>query len=169
MRERCRTRNSRARVVDGGCKRCPSKRISNEGREAQSCQACAFKMGQPKVGEGPLKLLQAPKRVMPEGSKLRESKLRWLGKVGRSGGAAKRLRSEYSRVSRSTSPWGRRRDGESEEVRMAKMAKMGEYWGKGQGVPKQREVRSRDNVVGIISGHGYKETEVAWRSWGGLK
>lgn len=29
--------------------------------------------------------------------------------------AAKRLRSEYSRVSRSTSPWGRRRDGESEE------------------------------------------------------
>lgn len=31
------------------------------------------------------------------------------------GEAAKRLRSEYSRVSRSTSPWGRRRDGESEE------------------------------------------------------
>lgn len=31
------------------------------------------------------------------------------------GEAAKRLRSEYSQVSRSTSPWGRRRDGESEE------------------------------------------------------
>ena len=67
-----------------------SKRISNEGREAQSCQACAFKMGQPKVGEGPPKLLQAAKRVMPEGSKLGESKLRWLGKVGRSGKAAEK-------------------------------------------------------------------------------
>ena len=61
------------------------------------------------------------------------------------GEAAKRLRSEYSRVSRSTSPWGRRRDGESEE------GGDGED-GNGQGVPKQREARSRDNVAGIIQG-----------------
>lgn len=35
---------------------------------------------------------------------------------------------------------------------MARMARMGEYWGNGQGIPKRREVRSRDNVVGIIQG-----------------
>ena len=96
-----------------------SKRISNEGREAQSCQACAFKMGQPKVGEGPLKLLQAPKRVMPEGG------VNWgsrnCGGWEKLGEAAKRLRSEYSRVSRSTSPWGRRREGRVKRVVMAKM------------------------------------------------
>ena len=42
--------------------------------------------------------------------------------------------------------------GRVERVMMAKMARMGEYLGNGQGVPKQREVRSRDNVVGIIQG-----------------
>lgn len=68
------------------------------------------------------------------------------------GEAAKRLRSEYSRVSRSTSPWGRRREGRVKRVVMAKMVEMGECWGNGQGVPKQREVRSGDNVAGIIQG-----------------
>ena len=34
---------------------------------------------------------------------------------------------------------------------MAEMAKMGEYWGNGQGVPKQRGEESC-NVVGIIQG-----------------
>lgn len=106
-----------------------SKRISNEGREAQSCQACAFKMGQPKVGEGPLKLLQAPKRVMPEGSKLGSRNCGGWEKLGE---AAKRLRSEYSRVSRSTSPWVMGRVKRVMMAKMAKMAKMGEYWGMGR-------------------------------------
>lgn len=37
-------------------------------------------------------------------------------------------------------------------VKRVKMAKMGEYWGNGQVVPKQREARSRDSVVGVIQG-----------------
>lgn len=113
MGERRRTLSSRAGVADGAVEDVQgSKRISNEGREAQNCQAGAFKMGQPKVGESPLKLLQAPRRVMPKGSKLGSRNCGGWEKLGE---AAKRLRSEYSRVSRSTSPWGRRRDGESEE------------------------------------------------------
>ena len=37
-------------------------------------------------------------------------------------------------------------------VESVMMARMGKYGGTGQGAPKQREVRSRDNVVGIIQG-----------------
>ena len=41
--------------------------------------------------------------------------------------------------------------GRVKRVVMAKMAKMGEYWGNGQGVPKQRGEESC-NVVDIIQG-----------------